>query len=355
MTVVPDGTAPVRSGEELPARRLEACLRHHFPEEAGPLAVEQFPHGHSNLTYLLRLGERELVLRRPPFGNQVKTAHDMGREYRVLSKLWPVYAAAPRPFFYCEDEDILGAPFYVMERRHGVVLRKPGPGGIGADPDTAGQLSLSLIDSLARLHTLDYRSAGLGDLGKPQGYVGRQVTGWTNRYAAARTDDAPAAERVARWLAEHLPAESGSALIHNDFKFDNLLLDPQHLPRIVAVLDWEMATVGDPLMDLGTTLGFWVEVGDRPEFQATAMGPTNLPGSLSRRQLVERYRKATGRDVPNVLFYYTFGLFKIAVIVQQIYARYVRGHTHDARFARMNGVAKALSQQAERTLETNRL
>jgi aminoglycoside phosphotransferase (APT) family kinase protein len=202
---------------------------------------------------------------------------------------------------------------------------------------------------------LDYRAAGLGDLGKPEGYVARQVSGWINRYAAARTDDVPAAERVARWLTEHMPPESGAGLVHNDYKFDNLLLDPQDLTRIVAVLDWEMATVGDPLMDLGTTLGFWIEAGDAPPVLATAMGPTTVPGSLTRRELADRYAEVTGREVPHVLFYYCFGLFKIAVIVQQIYARYVRGHTRDARFAHMNEVVAALSHQADRALETGRL
>jgi aminoglycoside phosphotransferase (APT) family kinase protein len=355
MNLALDGTASVRAGEELPVERLQACLREHFPDTPGPLVVEQFPHGHSNLTYLLRLGDRELVLRRPPFGNQVKSAHDMGREYRVLSKLCAVYPAAPRPYFYCEDDSVLGAPFYVMERRHGIVLRKAAAAGLGGDPQIARRLDLALIDSLARLHLLDYRAAGLGDLGKPEGYVTRQVSGWTNRYAAARTDDVPAVEHVARWLTEHLPAESGSALIHNDYKFDNLLLDPHDLTRIVAVLDWEMATIGDPLMDLGSSLSYWVEAEDGPELQATAMGPTNVPGSLTRRQLAERYAEITGRDLSNILFYYCFGLFKTAVIVQQIYARYVRGHTRDARFALMNEVVAALSHQADQALETGQI
>jgi aminoglycoside phosphotransferase (APT) family kinase protein len=351
MKVAIDGTAPVRSGEELPIDRLEACLRQHFPDASGSLTVEQFPHGHSNLTYLLKLGDRELVLRRPPFGNQVKSAHDMGREYRVLSKLSAVYSPAPHPYFYCEDETVLGAPFYVMERRKGIVLRRTGPSSSPIDPDTARRLGLALIDNLARLHTLDYKAAGLADLGKPEGYVNRQVTGWVSRWAAARTDDLPAVERLGKWLPEHMPRESGAALIHNDYKFDNLLLDPDDLTRVVAVLDWEMATVGDPLMDLGSTLGYWVEATDPAPFQPVATGPSNVPGSLTRRQVVDRYAELTGRGVTDVLFYYCFGLYKMAVILQQIYARYVRGHTKDARFARLNTWVEALGQQAERTLE----
>jgi aminoglycoside phosphotransferase (APT) family kinase protein len=350
-----DPTAPVRPGEELPLAALEAYLRQHLPDAAGPLTVEQFPHGHSNLTYLLRLGGTECVLRRPPFGNPVKTAHDMGREYRVLSRLCAVFPAAPRPRLYCDDEGVLGAPFYVMERRRGVVLRKELPPGVAVDPPTARRLCTALIDTLARLHALDYRAAGLGDLGKPEGYVARQVAGWSNRYAAARTDDVPELERVARWLGEHLPPESGAAVIHNDYKYDNLLLDPADPTHLVAVLDWEMATVGDPLMDLGTTLGYWVEAGDPEPLRRAAFGPTALPGSLTRRELVGRYEERAGRTAPGVLFYYCFGLFKIAVIVQQIYARYVRGHTRDARFARLNDLVVVLGRQADRALDAGGL
>src|SRR6478609_6383856 len=194
-----DRTAPIRAGEELPADALEHYLRQHLPDAAGPPTVEQFPHGHSNLTYLLRLGDAELVLRRGPFGNQVKTAHDMGREYRVLSKLWPVYPPAPWPLLYCDDPAVLGAPFYVMERRRGVILRQQLPPGLALDPPTARRLSTALIDNLARLHALDYRAAGLGDFGKPEGYVARQVTGWITRYTNAQTEPLPAMDRIAQW------------------------------------------------------------------------------------------------------------------------------------------------------------
>jgi aminoglycoside phosphotransferase (APT) family kinase protein len=349
-----DHAAPIRAGEELPAVALEGYLRQHLPGASGSLTVEQFPHGHSNLTYLLRRDGTEFVLRRGPFGNVVKSAHDMGREYRVLSKLCAVYPPAPRPVLYCDDPGVLGAPFYVMERRRGVILRQQLPPGLTIDPPTAGRLSTALIDNLALLHSLDYRAAGLGDLGKPEGYVARQVAGWTDRYTKARTDELPAMDRVARWLAEHLPPESGAALIHNDFKYDNLVLDPGDLPRVVAVLDWEMATVGDPLMDLGTTLGYWIEADDPSSLRRAAMGPTALPGNLTRRELVERYAERTGRDVTGALYYYGFGLFKIAVIVQQIYARYVRGHTRDARFASLNGLVAVLAEQADRAIERGR-
>ncbi len=348
----PDDTIPVRPGEELPVAPLANYLRSHLPGTSGPLTVRQFGGGHSNLTYLLGLGDTELVLRRAPFGNAVKSAHDMGREYRVLSKLWPVYPPAPRPLLFCDDPAIMDAPFYVMERRRGVILRRPIPSDLSIDPATARRLSTALIDALADLHMLDYEGAGLGDLGKPEGYVARQVTGWIERYAKAQTSDLPALERTARSLVDRKPADSSPSLIHNDFKYDNLVLDPDDLTRVVAVLDWEMATVGDPLMDLGTTLGYWVEADDPAPLRLAATGPTDLPGSLTRRELVDHYAERTGRDVAGILFYYVFGLYKIAVIVQQIYARYVRGHTRDPRFARLDGLVAVLADQADRTVST---
>ncbi len=348
-------TAPIRPGEELPLERLEAWLKEHLPEVAGPLLVEQFPAGHSNLTYLMRCGRNELVLRRPPFGNQVKSAHDMGREFRVLSRLSKVYSPAPRPYAFCDDETVIGAPFYVMERRRGLILRTHATSQLALDPDMARRLSASLIDQLARLHSIDYRAADLADLGKPEGYIERQVGGWSKRYEQARTGEVPEMDRVARWLSGHLPAESRAAVIHNDYKYDNIVLSPDDPTRIVAVLDWEMATLGDPLMDLGTTLGYWIESGDPEPLRKTAFGPTAVPGSLTRRKLVARYEEQTGRPVPEPLFYYCFGLFKIAVIVQQIYARYVRGHTRDPRFARLGDLVGVLSRQAEAAIECGSL
>jgi aminoglycoside phosphotransferase (APT) family kinase protein len=346
-----DEPGPVRPGEELHEARLSEYLAAHQVGSGGPLRIQQFLQGHSNLTYLICVGEEELVLRRPPFGNRVKTAHDMGREYRILSCLWRVYEPAPRPFLYCEDEGILGAPFYLMERRKGIILRRVSPSDRALPALTVRRLGESLVDNLAGLHALDYEAAGLADLGKPQGYVERQVTGWTRRYRDAQTHDLPALERVAAWLAGNQPGESGNALIHNDFKFDNLALDPEDMTRIVAVLDWEMATVGDPLLDLGTTLGYWIEPGDPEPLTRNLAGPTTLPGSLTRVDVGKRYGSATGRDVSNLLFYYIYGLFKIAVIAQQIYARYVRGATRDERFAVFAGVIAALGEQAERALD----
>jgi aminoglycoside phosphotransferase (APT) family kinase protein len=351
-----DQPRPVRDGEQLDVAGLSQYLSAHLPAASLELAVEQFPHGFSNLTYLLRSGDQEWVLRRPPFGSQVKTAHDMGREYRILSRLCHAYPPAPCPVLFCDDDQVLGAPFYLMERRRGVILRRPPPPDRPIAPELVERLCESLVDGMASLHALDYRAIGLQDLGKPEGYVHRQVSGWSRRYQDARTEELPSLDETAAWLAENEPAGSADAtLIHNDFKFDNLVLDPDDLTRIVAVLDWEMATIGDPLMDLGTTLGYWTQADDPAPNQLHVVGPTTVPGSLTRRALVERYGEVTGRDVSNMLFYYVFGLFKIAVIAQQIYARYVKGLTRDPRFAALDQMVAALGFGALRAIETGKI
>jgi aminoglycoside phosphotransferase (APT) family kinase protein len=345
-----DNTQPIRPGEEIDLNALGSYLRLRLPESSGPLTIEQFPHGHSNLTYLLRCGSNEWVLRRPPFGNVVKSAHDMGREFGILSKLCDHYPPAPRPVFYCDDSS-LGAPFYVMERRHGVVFRRGSSASRNLDAATVRKLCLALVDNLAVLHSLDYKALGLENFGRPEGFVERQVTGWIKRYRDAQTENVSDIEQLANWLRSHMPSKTGAAIIHNDYKFDNVMFDANDPEEIVAVLDWEMATLGDPLMDFGTTVAYWVEAGDPPEFQQTAVGPTNVPGSLTRREVIDRYAAQTGRGVDDILFYQIFGLFKIAVIVQQIYVRYVRGNTSDPRFARLNESVAVLSRQAVRWLE----
>lgn len=350
-----DRPTTVRQGEELDTARLETYLSQHVPDLGGPITVEQFPSGYSNLTYLLHVGERELVLRRPPFGARIKTAHDMGREYRILSHLAGVYPRVPRPLLYCEDESVLGAPFYLMERLKGVILRTSAPEGLELSPSSMRHLSENFIDNLVEIHRIDYRAAGLGDLGRPVGYVKRQIEGWTKRYYNARTEDIPDIERVTAWLAEHILPEAGASLIHNDYKYDNLVLDPHDLSRIVGVLDWEMATIGDPLMDLGTTLGYWVDPGDPEELKLLAFNPTVLPGNLNRRQLAQRYAEQSGRDTSNILFYYVYALFKVAVIAQQIYARYRAGFSKDERFAALIYVIRLLAQMAVLAIEKGRI
>ena len=336
-----DHSATVRAGEELDLARLEPYLRAHFPGVSGALVVHQFPSGHSNLTYSVTLGEKEMVLRRPPFGSKVRTAHDMGREYHVLEKLHAAYPA-PRPLLYCSDDSVLGAPFYVMERVRGVILRRELPAGLDFPPQTAHRLSESFIDNLAALHQLDFVALGLGELGKPLGYLERQVRGWIERYQGSKTHELPEVEPLTRWLQQHMPAHSEATLIHNDYKYDNVVLDSADITKIKAVLDWEMCTLGDPLSDLGTALAYWVNADDPPEIQAVRWGPTALPGSLTRAQVAKRYTEQTGRDISKIVFYYVFALFKTAVIIQQIYYRYHHGLTKDSRFATLGEVAKML-------------
>lgn len=343
-----DEPRAVREGEALDVEALASWLRANTSLD-GDIEVRQFPSGYSNLTYLLRVGATELVLRRPPFGNTVKSGHDMGREHTVLSRLAPIYPLAPRPLAYCEDPAILGAPFYLMERRRGVVIRRQLPKGMTLDASATRRLSTALIDGLAELHKLDWAAAGLTELGKPEGYARRQVEGWTRRWQAAQTDAVPKLDAVAAWLAAELPADADAdaALIHNDYKYDNVLLDADDPGRIIAVLDWEMATIGSPRMDLGTTLGYWVEASDDARMQGLAFGPTNLPGSLTRAELIDRYQQQTGFAVGDGVYYRVFGLFKIAVILQQIYARYRKGSTQDSRFAALGYFVTMLAEVAD--------
>jgi aminoglycoside phosphotransferase (APT) family kinase protein len=352
MADVQDQTTAVRPGEELDLAKLEPFLRAHFPDETGALVVRQYPSGHSNLTYSLKLGAREVVLRRPPFGSKVKTAHDMGREYRVLSKLHAHYAPAPHVLLFCDDVSVLGAPFYLMEPIHGVILRRDIPAALNFSPEVARRVSESFLGNLALLHSLDYAAVGLADLGKPQGYLERQVRGWIERYHGSKTHDIPEVETISNWIQQYMPSAENATLIHNDYKYDNVVLDPNDLSRIIGVLDWEMCTIGDPLADLGSALAYWVDASDPPEILEMRWGPTTAAGSLTRAELVQRYAQKTGRDVSEMLFYLVFARFKIAVIVQQIYYRYHQGLTHDERFASMPGRIKLLLNAALRTAET---
>jgi aminoglycoside phosphotransferase (APT) family kinase protein len=330
-------------------------LLRHFPANAGLLSAKQFPSGHSNLTYLVHLGNREMVLRRPPFGSKVKTAHDMSREYRVLSKLHSAYPEAPRVLLFCEDESILGSPFYLTEPIRGIILRKDPPEGLNFSPDVARRLSESFVDNLARLHGLDYKAIGLGDLGKPQGYLERQVRGWIDRYHGSQTHDLPEIQRIAPWLIECIPLMGEATLIHNDYKYDNMVLDPDDITKIIGLLDWEMCTIGDPLSDLGTALAYWVDAGDSNDLQQVRWCPSNYPGSLTRAQLAERYARATGRDVSSMPFFLAFARFKVAVILQQIYYRYHQGLTLDQRFASLPRKIETLLRASWRAAETSEI
>lgn len=355
MSSVPiDTTSTVRSGEELDLAALETYLHGAIEGANGTLRIEQFPSGHSNLTYLLRLGDRELVLRRPPFGSKVKSAHDMGREFKVLSRLHPVYRPAPRPLVYCEDESIIGAKFYVMERIKGAIFRAKKPANFDLAPGIVRGCCQSLIENLADLHSVDYRAIGLDELYKGSGYVERQVNGWADRYKGSQTDEISEIDRVFAWLQERIPSDTGAVLVHNDYKFDNIVLDPNDITKIVGVLDWEMATIGDPLADLGTALGYWIEPDD-DAMKVVQCFMTTEPGALTRMQLAEIYAARTGRDISHILFYYVLALMKLAVIVQQIFYRYKQGLTHDERFASMIFMVAILGQKAAASIESGRV
>ncbi len=355
MTSAPiDTTAAIRQGEELDVAALESYLCAAIGGASGPLSIEQFPSGHSNLTYLLRLGERELVLRRPPFGSKVKSAHDMGREYKVLSHLHPVYSPAPRPLMYCEDDSVIGAKFYVMERIKGVILRAQKPAALGVTPGIVRGCCQSMIENLADLHALDYKAIGLDDLYKGSNYVERQVHGWADRYKGSQTDEISEIDQVIAWLKARIPADTGAVLVHNDYKFDNIVLDPNDITKIIGVLDWEMATIGDPVADLGTSLGYWIEPND-DAMKVVQCFMTTEPGALTRMQLAEIYAARTGRDISNILFYYVLALMKLAVIVQQIYYRYKQGLTKDERFASMIFMVAILGQKAAGRIESGRI
>ena len=356
MTSPIDPTKPVREGEELDREKLTSYLRGVFEDPALEIEIDQFPGGHSNLTYRVVAGGKEYVLRRPPFGSKVKSAHDMGREVRVLSALGPLYPWAPSPAAFCEDESILGAKFFLMERIKGIILRQRLPEGITLeDTQLNRRLCESFIDRLAEIHMIDPAEVGLGDWGKPEGFVRRQVEGWTRRYRDSKTDDIDDVDRVAEWCAANQPDSLPGCVIHNDFKFDNLVLAPADISNILGVLDWEMSALGDPLMDLGTALCYWAQEDDPPPLKMTAFGPTLKPGMMTRKELADRYAAKTGMDLSGIVFYYVFGLFKTAVVVQQIYYRFATGKTTDPRFANMIYGVRILAQQAAAYLDKKEL
>ena len=328
-------TIDVRPGEALDVAQLEPYLRERLEFAEGPFAVRQFGGGHANLTYLVRFGEGEYVLRRPPYGPLPKGGHDMQREYRVLSRLWEAFPLAPRAFLLCTDHAIIGADFVVMERRRGIVIRRRLPNAFDGNEAARRRLGENFIDALAALHRVNYEGTGLSDLGKPAGYLERQLRGWIERWEAARTPSFPDASRLIARLGEALPVSGPPAIVHNDYKFDNAIVAEDDPTRFVAILDWDMCTIGDPLTDLGNVISLWLDPGDPSvggTSTSTSIMPTNVPGFPTRAELVARYAKKTGRDCSRAAWYHTFNVFRYAVIGQQIYARYVRGQTTDERF-----------------------
>ncbi len=325
-------TIEVRADERLDEARLHDYLRSKLEGTEGPLRVRQFGGGAANLTYLLDFGGLEYVLRRPPLGPVAPSAHDMAREFRVLSVLHRFFAPAPRALLYCEDPVVLGAPFFVMERKHGIVVRKSLPDAYQDRREAPRKMGEALVDALADLHAVDYASLGLEGLGKPVGFVQRQIEGWRGRWEKTRLEEVPDMDRVHAWLQDHQPPEGPTTLVHNDYKLDNVMLAADDPGRLVAVFDWDMCTLGDPLSDLGSLLTYWTEPSDPAPFRAMSMMPTD-PGFPSRDEMVRRYAERSGRDVSAIGFYHVLGLFRLAVIAAQIYFRFQRGQTQDRRFA----------------------
>jgi aminoglycoside phosphotransferase (APT) family kinase protein len=340
-----NSTIPVREGEELDAARLAAFLTAEIPELEGKIRIDQFPHGASNLTYRVRFGERELVLRRPPHGTKAKSAHDMSREYRVLRGLRSGYPHVPEVILYSDDESIIGSEFYVMERVVGSVVLRDFPEEWNLTAPDRRKFCLAFVDRLIELHDADYVAMGLDQFGKPEGYVERQILGWNKRYRNARTDDAPECERIMSWLEATMPAESSACIIHGDYRIDNVILNPDDCFDIIAVLDWEMATLGDPLMDLGNTLAYWIQGDDPDGLQALRKQPSNAEGMLTRDEIIAYYAEQRGLELPAFDFYRVYGMFRLAVIGQQIYYRFYHGQTKDERFRTMIALVHQLAER----------
>jgi aminoglycoside phosphotransferase (APT) family kinase protein len=331
----------VRAEERLDTAALEPYLREHLHEPDGAFTLRQFGGGHANLTYLIAFGQREYVLRRPPLGPVPPNAHDMRREHRVLSRLHRAFPLAPQAYLLCTDASIAGADFLVEERKHGLALRRDLPPALIGDETFSRRLTEAIVDTLAQLHAVDPAGVDLAGLGKPEGYVQRQLDGWIERWERARTSDTANVDKVAEWLRSELPPSPRASFVHNDYKLDNMLVDAGDPARITALLDWDMCTLGDPLMDLGYMLALWPEPHDPQAFRKFGM-PTWHAGSLTRKQATMRYAERSGTDVSHVLWYYVFNIFRFAAILQQIYARYDRGQTTDPRFAAFGTQANAL-------------
>ncbi|HRQ41662.1 MAG TPA: phosphotransferase family protein [Chloroflexota bacterium] len=342
-----DDTIPVRLDEQLDETALAAYLHGRLPGAHNPLTIRQFGGGAANLTYLLDYGTHEYVLRRPPLGPVARSAHDMKREYTVLSVLHQVFPYAPRAFLYCDDTAVIGADFFIMERRHGVVVRRTIPAEFRSIPNAPRRMSLALVDALAAFHAVDYGAVGLAELGKPAGFVERQIEGWYKRWHAAKVEDLPEMDAVYRWLRDHVPVSTAVSLVHNDYKLDNVMLAADDPGQMVAIFDWDMCTLGDPLCDLGALLCYWTQPDDPPYMQAASMMPLGDLGFPSRAELVERYAQQSGRDVHDISFYHALGLFRLTVIIAQIFIRYKRGQTQDKRFAAFEMMIPLMARAAQ--------
>ncbi len=343
-----NATIPVRDGEGLDWASLDAYLKAIIPGLRGEPVVSQYPAGNSNLTYRLQYCNHDLVVRRPPFGTKARSAHSMGREYRVMNALRPVYPAVPETLHYTDDETVIGSEFYVMRRVEGRVIRESGPGAWRFGPDETRRICLAVWEKLIELHQVDYAAAGLADFGRPEGYARRQVDGWNQRFQNAVTPDVERFEDVQEWLSDNLPAVAGhAAVLHGDFRMDNLIFAVPDPCRVRAVLDWEISALGDPLMDLGNALAYWVERDDPGFLRDLRLQPSAEAGMLSRVEILRLYARRMQREISDFTFYYTYGMFRNTVIIQQIYYRYYHGQTRDTRFASFGQLVNALGNHCK--------
>jgi aminoglycoside phosphotransferase (APT) family kinase protein len=346
-----DKAADVRTGDEINAEAVSKFVKEHVPGLEGAMKVHQFKGGASNLTYQLDFDNASFIMRCPPAGTKAKSAHDMGREFTVMQKLKPVYPYVPDMIALTRDESIIGREFYIMEKLIGIIPRANLPKGMDMSEEQVRKLCTNVIDKMIELHKVDYNAAGLADLGKGAGYVQRQISGWSDRYIKAKTDNVPDFARVMKWLGDHMPQDIATCVIHGDFRFDNVVLDPADPTRVIGVLDWEMATLGDPLMDLGNSLAYWVEVGDPVQMQMTRRQPTHLPGMMTRDEVVKYYCTAMGYGEVDFTFYRIYGLFRLAVIVQQIYYRFHHGQTDNPLFGSFYVMVQYLNEYCEELLD----
>ena len=348
MSVVPYQVAPVRPGEQLDWSALERYLRTQLPDLDGEFRVLQFPNGSANLTYYVQVGEQALVVRRPPFGQLAPGAHDMRREYRALSKLWQRFDRAPRAYLFCDDHSVIGSDFLVVEYRSGEVIWGEVPVSMAAQADVGLRVGRAVVEALAELHLVDPDAIGLGDLGRPDGFVARQVAGWTKRWELAAPPDAePLMPVVGERLAAAIPTSPRQAILHNDYKLDNCQFDPSDPDRVKSIFDWDMATLGDPFVDLGTLLNYWPDPSDTDDDRPIYNPGMESLGLPTRAEVVERYAVATGFDVGDVYWYEAFACWKTAVVLQQLYTRYVRGESTDERMATRG---EKISPQARRAM-----
>ncbi|MEP1231415.1 MAG: phosphotransferase family protein [Litorimonas sp.] len=349
-------TIDIRKGEGLDIDVVDAVLKQSVKGLHGSPKLRQYPSGASNLTYALEYEGRSLVLRRPPFGKKPKSGHDMFREYRIMRDLKPAFSAVPNVLYYTDDEALIGAEFYVMDKVEGHIIHKDIPSDWGWGPAKTRELCETFFDKLIDLHQVDYAAAGLSDFGRPDGYVERQILGWNRRFGKSWTDDVGKFEDVQQWLVDNMPkSETAISILHGDYRIDNCILNPSNPSQIDAVLDWEISALGDPLMDLGNTLSYWIEADDPAAMQMMIRQPSVAKGMMTRQEILNFYAERTGADVSNFQFYYVYGLWRLAVIIQQIYARYKGGFTQDERFKTYGAMTNGLGQLARYKIQTGKL